>query len=273
MNGIQVFQHITFGDIRTITIDGEPWFVAIDVCKALGLEPTATRRLDDDEKNTLRLTQGTSGNPNLTIISEAGLYTLVLSSRKPEARVFKRWITHDVIPAIRKHGMYATPAVIEQALTDPDSLIRILTALKDERALRISTEQKAEALTTQLVDAQPKIQFADDISVSQDAILIREFAKLACNAGYPMGGKRMWSWLRDHGILMKDERDPYQKYIDAGWFVVEEEPVYVNNWVHINRRTRITGFGQVKLMDLLRREYIHPVEQTKKSTRRSRKIS
>jgi anti-repressor protein len=222
MNGIQVFRHELLGEIRTLLIDGAPWFVGVDSCKMLGIANSrdALAKLDDDEKKTVALTDGKRGNPNLTIISEAGLYTLVLSSRKPEARVFKRWITHDVIPAIRKHGVYATPAVIEQALTNPDSLIRILTALKDERALRIATEQKAEALTTQLVEAQPKIQFADDIAVSQDAILIREFAKLACNAGYPMGGRRMWSWLREHGILMKDDRDPYQKYIDAGWFVV-----------------------------------------------------
>lgn len=107
MNDLQVFENPAFGQVRTVTKDGEPWFVAADVCRALEVDPTATRRLDDDEKNTLRLTQGTSGNPNVTIVNEPGLYSLVLGSRKPEAKNFKRWITHEVIPSIRKTGSYS----------------------------------------------------------------------------------------------------------------------------------------------------------------------
>ena len=107
MNELQVFENPAFGQVRTVTKDGEPWFVAADVCRALEVDPTATRRLDDDEKNTLRLTQGTSGNPNVTIVNEPGLYSLVLGSRKPEAKNFKRWITHEVIPSIRKTGSYS----------------------------------------------------------------------------------------------------------------------------------------------------------------------
>ena len=107
MNDLQVFENPDFGQVRTVTKDGEPWFVAADVCRALEDDPTATRRLDDDEKNTLRLTQGTSGNPNVTIVNEPGLYSLVLGSRKPEAKNFKRWITHEVIPSIRKTGSYS----------------------------------------------------------------------------------------------------------------------------------------------------------------------
>lgn len=107
MNELTVFENKDFGQIRTVLRQGEPWFVAADVCKALDVDPTATRRLDDDEKDTLRLTQGTSGNPNVTIVNEPGLYALVLGSRKPEAKAFKRWITHEVIPSIRKTGSYS----------------------------------------------------------------------------------------------------------------------------------------------------------------------
>lgn len=107
MNELTVFENKDFGQIRTVLRQGEPWFVAADVCKALDVDPTATRRLDDDEKDMLRLTQGTSGNPNVTIVNEPGLYALVLGSRKPEAKVFKRWITHEVIPSIRKTGSYS----------------------------------------------------------------------------------------------------------------------------------------------------------------------
>ena len=109
MNDIQIYSNPDFGEVRTILKDGEPLFVAADVCRALEIDPTATRRLDEDEKNTLHLTQGTSGNPNVTVVTESGLYSLVLGSRKPEAKAFKRWITHEVIPAIRKTGSYSTP--------------------------------------------------------------------------------------------------------------------------------------------------------------------
>lgn len=111
-------------------VNGEPWFVAADVCKALeiGNGRMATGRLDDDEKNTVSLTDGNRGNPNATIINEAGLYTLVLGSRKPEAKVFKRWITHDVIPSIRKHGAYMTETTLESCMNNPDFAIELLTA-------------------------------------------------------------------------------------------------------------------------------------------------
>ena len=107
-NAVEVFNNEEFGSVRTTMINGEPWFVAVDVCKALEIDATATIRLDEDEKNTLRLTQGTSGNPNVTVVNEYGLYSLILGSRKPEAKTFKRWITHDVIPTIRKTGSYLT---------------------------------------------------------------------------------------------------------------------------------------------------------------------
>ena len=105
--------------------DGEPWFVAADVCRALKINNShdAIKRLDDDEKNTVALTDGNRGNPNKTIINEPGLYTLVLGSRKPEAKAFKRWITHEVIPSIRKHGAYMTPETVEEVLMNPDTPI------------------------------------------------------------------------------------------------------------------------------------------------------
>ena len=118
-NAIQVFNNEDFGEVRTIMIDGEPWFVANDVCKALEIDATATRRLDEDEKNTLRLTQGTSGNPNVTVINESGLYSLVLGSRKPEAKAFKRWMTHEVIPSIRKTGQYGGALTIAVPSSQP----------------------------------------------------------------------------------------------------------------------------------------------------------
>lgn len=133
MNEVQIFQSPEFGEVRTVTIDHEPWFVAADVCKALDIGDThvAIRRLDEDEKGRCSIpTPG--GLQSLSAVSEAGLYSLVLASRKPEARRFRRWIAHEVIPAIRRHGMYAT----EDLLSDPDLAIRAFTALKEEREKR-----------------------------------------------------------------------------------------------------------------------------------------
>ena len=121
-NAVEVFNNEEFGSVRTTMINGEPWFVAVDVCKALEIDATATRRLDEDEKNTLRLTQGTSGNPNVTVVNEYGLYSLILGSRKPEAKTFKRWITHDVIPTIRKTGSYLTSEDAAALFVSCDSL-------------------------------------------------------------------------------------------------------------------------------------------------------
>lgn len=149
MNELQIFTNDTFGEVRTITRDGEPWFVAADVCRVLEiLNPRdATARLDEDEKNTVVLTDGNRGNPNVTIINEAGLYTLVLGSRKPEAKAFKRWITHEVIPSIRKHGAYMTPEAVREAIVTPENMIKILTALKDEQDKRKGIEADYMKLT------------------------------------------------------------------------------------------------------------------------------
>lgn len=146
-NKIKVFENAEFGSVMTVTINGEPWFVAADVCRALDIDPTFTRRLDDDEKNTLRLTQGIPGNPNVTVVNEPGLYTLVLGSRKPEAKAFKRWITHEVIPDIRQYGMYATSDFLDKALGNPDNWIRMLTeysAVKKENETLKLKNRRAE---------------------------------------------------------------------------------------------------------------------------------
>lgn len=127
-NKIIAFTNPEFGEVRTLNIENEPWFVAADVCKALDIinSRDAVARLDDDEKNTVVLTDGIPGNPNKTIVNEPGLYTLVLGSRKPEAKAFKRWITHDVIPSIRKNGEYVTPKAQQKRLGEVNSAARII---------------------------------------------------------------------------------------------------------------------------------------------------
>lgn len=181
--------------VHTLTDEaGEPWFVAKDVCNVLELSNVgqALARLDDDEKSSITLNDGTPGTPNKAIVSESGLYTLTLASRKPEAREFKRWVTHEVLPSIRKHGIYAADTTIDQILADPDFGIRLLTGLKKERAKRIEAEN-------QIKELEPKAKALDDFTNAPDTLLVREAAKLLSNAGTPIGEKELREWLSQHG--------------------------------------------------------------------------
>ena len=143
-NKLMTFENAAFGKIRTITIDGEPWFVAVDVCKALQIANSrdALTRIDDDEKGVV-LTDTLGGKQEVTIVNEPGLYTLVLSSRKPEAKAFKRWITHEVIPAIRKYGGYMTKSLLEQVLENPNLIYEFARRMLEE-------QQKNERLKQEL---------------------------------------------------------------------------------------------------------------------------
>lgn len=190
-------QTFTFHDapVRTLTDEnGDPWFVAKDVCDILELNNVsqALTRLDADEKSSIILNNGTPGNPNRAIVSESGLYALTLASRKTEAREFKRWVTHGVLPSIRKHGIYATETTIDQILADPDFGIRLLTDLKKERDRRIEAENQIKELA-------PKAKALDDFTNVPDTLLVREAAKLLSNAGTPIGEKELREWLSQHG--------------------------------------------------------------------------
>lgn len=149
-NKMQVFSSQQFGNVRVVERDGEPWFVVADVCKALEIDKSQTRRLDEDEKG-MYSTQTLGGKQEVTIVNEPGLYSLVLGSRKPEAKVFKRWVTHEVIPSIRKHGAYLTPEALEKAMADPDFTIGLLTALKSEREGRKIAETKVNLLSAEVL--------------------------------------------------------------------------------------------------------------------------
>lgn len=190
---IQTF-NFNSATLRTLTDENDdPWFVAKDVCDILGLENSrkATAELDTDEKNTVTISDGIPGNPNKTIISEPGLYKLIMRSRKTEAKEFQRWVTHEVLPSIRKHGIYATETTIDQILADPDFGIRLLTDLKNERAKRIEAENQVKEL-------EPKAKALDDFTNVPDALLVREAAKLLSNAGTPIGEKELREWLSQH---------------------------------------------------------------------------
>lgn len=241
MNEIKVFDNGQFGRLRTVVKDGEPWFVAGDVCEALELDRTATRRLDDDEKD-VHSTHTPGGCQEMTIVNEPGLYALVLGSRKPEARAFKRWITHEVIPDIRKHGMYATDNTVERMLDNPDAMIALLERYRDEKAQRVALEAKAEK------DA-PKVLFADSVASSNQSILVGHLAKMMRQNGFEVGQNRLFDILRRDGFLCAsgDRRNmPSQRSMEAGLMEIKERSI--NNpdgTIRLTITPMVTGKGQV----------------------------
>ena len=208
--------------MRTIIRDGEPWFVAADVCRALELGDThkAVERLDDDEKGRSSIpTLG--GAQELLMVNEPGLYALVLGSRKPEARAFKRWITHEVIPTIRKHGGYLTPPTIEQLLDNPDLIVEMALKLKAER-------EKTTALERELLVAKPKAEYFDDLVDRNTLTGVRETAK-----ELDWSERNFTRFLLDNGFAYRDQKSrlqPYAKHIEDGLFVLKECKSNRNSW-------------------------------------------
>nr|UVX77879.1 MAG: antirepressor protein KilAC domain [Bacteriophage sp.] len=197
---IQTF-NFNSAPLRTLTDEaGDPWFVGKDVATILGYtnpRKALIDHVDDEDKTdgvTIRDSIGREQNP--TVINESGLYSLILSSKLPTAKRFKRWVTHEVLPSIRKHGIYAADTTIDQILADPDFGIRLLTDLKEERAKRIEAEN-------QIKELEPKAKALDDFTNVPDALLVREAAKLLSNAGTPIGEKELREWLSQHGWMYR----------------------------------------------------------------------
>ncbi|WP_276670245.1 phage antirepressor [Schaalia cardiffensis] len=230
--------------VRTIVADGgEPWFVAADIAKILGYRDAhnLARRIDEDDRGT-RPVSTPSGVQNMTVISEAGLYSAVLGSQVDGARQFKRWVTHDVLPSIRKRGMYATTQTVEAMLSDPDTMIRLLTEIKEERAARQVAEDKAREL-------EPKARFADAVSSSRTSILVGDLAKILKGNGVETGAQRLFARLREDGYLIRrkgsDWNMPTQRAMELGLFEIKETAVaHSDGHVTVNRTPKVTGKGQ-----------------------------
>ena len=242
MNDIQIFNYQNH-DVRTVQKDGEPWFVLRDVCQVLGMSNSrmVADRLDQDEVSQTYITDSLGRQQETTIINESGLYNVILRSDKPEAKPFRKWVTSEVLPSIRKHGAYMTADTIEAAIADPDFSIRLLTTLKEERAARKALEEQAEA-------DKPKVLFADAVSASQTSILVGDLAKLLRQNGVDIGQNRLFQRLRDEGFLIKDgERRnmPTQRYMDLGLFQIKETSISnPDGSIRVTRTVKVTGKGQ-----------------------------
>ena len=242
-HNITIFNSPQFGDIRTAGTPEAPLFCLTDVCKALELQSSAVmRRLEDGVISSHPISDNLGRQQLANFVTEDGLYDVILDSRKPEAKVFRKWVTSEVLPTIRKTGAYMTDSVIERTLNDPDYLIQLATKLKYERQQRIKAENKVK-------EAQPAITFTNAVSGSASSCLIGELAKLIDQNGYPMGEKRLFMWMRDNGYLgTKGERYniPNQRYVEQGLFELKKGTRSGNNGVmYTTITTKVTGKGQV----------------------------
>lgn len=247
MNDIKIFENEKFGSVRVVERDGEPWFVANDVLRVLEVSNSkdALRGLDDDEKSGVDIIDPHGREQTTNCVSEAGLYSIILRSRKPEAKTFKRWITHDVIPSIRKHGIYATEEVLDKMIDSPEFGIKLLTSLKEEREKRKALENVVEVQGNQLEEQKPLVEFANRVSNTDRLISVGEMAKLLKDKGFNVGRNKFFEYLRNNNILMGNNV-PYQKYIDAGYFHVRETS---NRNGGVFLTTYVTGKGQMYLVN------------------------
>ncbi len=245
-NGVVPFQNETLNcTVRAVVKDGEPWFVAKDVCDALeiGNVSQAVSYLDEDEKSNIITNDiAQNGGRAPLIINESGLYSLILRSRKPEAKKFKKWVTAEILPSIRKHGVYTTGEKLEEMLADPDTMILTLQALKAEREKRKVLEEKA-------VEDSPKVLFADAVMASNSSISIRELARLLHQNHIDIGQNRLFRQLREEGYLCKSGADynlPTQQAMDLGLFEVKKG-AYIDSKGSsiVTRTTKVTGKGQM----------------------------
>lgn len=236
MNELQIFKNNQFGNVRIVMKGQEPWFVAKDICECLAISKhrDAISRLDSDERGSLKV-DTLGGKQEMATVNEYGLYSLVLSSRKPEAKEFKRWITHDVIPQIRKTGQY----IADIPKTLPDAL----RAYANE----VEEHNKAKAL---IEEQKPKVLFADSVAASHTSILVGDLAKLLHQNGVKnMGQKRLFNWLRENSYLIKrkgsDYNSPTQKAMEMGLFQIKETVVsHADGHTSVNKTTKVTGKGQ-----------------------------
>ena len=250
MNDIQVFNNPQFGEIRTAGTAQEPIFCAADICRALGYSNGRKAISDhcDEGDVTKRDTPTSSGVQSMTFVNESGMYSLIFGSKLESAKQFKKWVTSDVLPSIRKHGMYATEATVESMLNDPENAILMLQAYQRERKERLAAQQQVEKLEAQAIEDKPKIIYADAVKGSTSSCLIGELAKMIAQNGYPIGEKRLFQWLRDnHYLCSYGERfnQPYQQYIEQGLFTMKQNVFSVDGEMRTRNTTKVTGKGQI----------------------------
>ena len=242
MNELQIFNY-NGNEVRTIQKDGEPWWVLKDVCEVLDISQAVrvAERLDEDEVSQTHITDSL-GRQQSTYIN------VILRSDKPEAKPFRKWVTSEVLPSIRKHGAYMTPQKIEEALLNPDTIIKLATNLKAEREKRMELERQAEK-------DKPLVTFANSVSVAKASILVGELAKLLKQNGVDMGQNRLFTWMRENGYLISrkgtDYNMPTQRSMEMELFEIKLTTIsHGDGHTSLNKTPKVTGKGQIYFINL-----------------------
>lgn len=255
MEEIRIFENSQFGLIRTAGTSEEPLFCLADVCKAIGITNARNVKIRLDEEDVhLVDTHTNGGRQQITFVTESGLYDTILRSDSAMAKPFRKWVTSEVLPSIRKYGAYATPETIESIIADPDNGIKLLQALKDEREAKMlaqqaakKNEQRAIAAEKVIEEQQPKVLFANSIQASPESCYVKELADILAQNGIKIGQNRLFDWMKYNGYLCTSgafKNQPKQKYIEMGLFQVDRKPFQKNGTTFISATTKVTPKGQ-----------------------------
>lgn len=264
MNDIKIFENAEFGSVRTLEVNGEPYFVGKDVAEILGYE-RATKavadHVDTEDRDEVPIQDSIGRMQNTPVINESGLYSLILSSKLPKAKEFKHWVTSEVLPSIRKHGAYMTDDVLRRAITEPDFLIQLATELKEEQEKRRALESTVAVQNQQITELQPKASYYDVVLNSKDLLSIGKIAK-------DFGKSAVWlnKWLHEQGVQYKQGEIwlLYQKYAEQGYTNTKTQTYNGNDGaVHTKVHTYWTQKGRLFIYDLLKTNGILPlIERT-----------
>ena len=254
MNEIMTFVNEEFGSVRSTVINGEPWLIGIDISRILGYSNASKAvivHVDDEDKQSVMLPNSQNGNSvgKFTVINESGFYSLVLASKLPGAKRFKRWVTSEVLPTIRKTGGY---------VSDADKFVETYLPFADEPTKNLFKIQfeYINQLNERIRRDEPKVRFADHVSDTVNLIDMNEMAKLCADHGIRIGRTRLFAWLRSKGILMACNL-PYQEYIERGYFRVKESVFEMHGEIKTYQQTLVTGRGQQYILARLLREGTH----------------
>ena len=264
MNDLRIWNYNNSAEVRTVMIDNEPWFVLVDVCKILEIArgSKVAERLEEDEVRQTSLTDSLGRQQNTTVINESGLYSVILRSDKPQAKPFRKWVKAEVLPSIRKHGLYAT----EELLNNPDFMIQALTALKEEREKRKSLETENAQQKQIIGELKPRADYTDRILSNKGLVTITQIAK-----DYGMSGRKMNKLLEDLHVQYKQSGQwlLYADYHDKGY--THSKTINItrkDGTPDVTMETKWTQKGRLFIYDLLKSKDILPIieqEQTKKS--------
>lgn len=239
-NAIKIFENEEFGQVRTIEENDRILFCGSDVAKALGYSNPRKAIRDHTKGGTKRSIPTAGGQQEMAFITEGDIYRLVVKSKLPSAEKFESWVFDEVIPSIRKHGAYMTPETLQAAILNPDTMIQLCQALKEE-------QEKRKALEVKVEEDKPKVQFAEAVDSSPSSILVGTLAKLITQNGVKIGQNKLYEWMRQNGYLISQgsrHNEPTQKAMELGLFEVREQ-VYDRNGVNfVSKTTMVTGKGQ-----------------------------